>query len=197
MPDIAAAKADLRRMARARREALAPGERIEAAFALAEHVARQTLFETVDVVGAYLPIGSEIDPRPAMMALADRRLRLAAPAIVDGDLEFRELLRDGELVAQGPRHRRAGAAARVLDPDVLLVPLLAFDRRGARIGYGRGFYDRAIARLLAVKPALVTIGLAFDAQEVAEVPVEPHDRFLDRILTESGVRVPSATASPR
>ncbi len=77
------------------------------------------------------------------------------------------------------------------------MPLLAFDRRGARIGYGRGFYDRAIARLLAVKPGLVTIGLAFDAQEVAEVPVEPHDRFLDRILTESGVRVPSATASPR
>ncbi|WP_294643180.1 5-formyltetrahydrofolate cyclo-ligase [uncultured Aureimonas sp.] len=197
MPDIAAAKADLRRMASARREALVPGERIEAAFALAEHVARDTLFETVDVVGAYLPIGSEIDPRPAMMALADRRLRLAAPAIVDGDLEFRELLRDGELVAQGHGTVAPGAAARVLDPDVLLVPLLAFDRRGARIGYGRGFYDRAIARLLAVKPALVTIGLAFDAQEVAEVPVEPHDRFLDRILTESGVRVPSATASPR
>ncbi|RIX98760.1 5-formyltetrahydrofolate cyclo-ligase [Aureimonas flava] len=197
MPDIAGRKAELRRDARARREAIAPALRIEAAFALAEHVAADEVFDGLDVVGAYLPIGSEIDPRPAMTALADRRLRLAAPAIVAGELEFRELLRDGELERQGLGTVAPGAGARVLEPDVLLVPLLAFDRRGARIGYGRGFYDRAIARLLAVRPRLVTVGLAFDAQEVDEVPVEPHDRFLDRILTESGVRIPSASGAPR
>ncbi|WP_279478677.1 5-formyltetrahydrofolate cyclo-ligase [Aureimonas sp. SK2] len=193
---MVARKAELRRIARARREAIPQAQRIEAAFALAEHVADDLSFDAVDVVGAYLPIGSEIDPRPVMTALSDRRLRLAAPAIVDGELEFRELLRDGELVAQGLGTVAPGAGARILQPDVLLVPLLAFDRRCARIGYGRGFYDRAIARLLVPKPRLLTIGLAFDAQEVDEVPSEPHDRFLDRILTESGVRVPSASACP-
>ncbi len=195
MSDIIERKAEMRRIARARREAIPAAMRIEAAFALAEHLATDSSFDHVDVVGAYLPIGSEIDPRPAMTVLADRKLRLAAPAIVEGDLEFRELLRDGELVSQGLGTVAPGASARRLEPDVLLVPLLAFDRRCARIGYGRGFYDRAIARLLALKPKLLTIGLAFDAQEVDEVPAEGHDRFLDRILTESGVRVPSAPAS--
>jgi 5-formyltetrahydrofolate cyclo-ligase len=76
----------------------------------------------------------------------------------------------------------------VLDPTLMLVPLAAFDRRGHRIGYGAGHYDRAIARLHAkgLKPAL--IGIAFDCQEVGTVPNEPHDVRLDAILTESGLR---------
>jgi 5-formyltetrahydrofolate cyclo-ligase len=82
-----------------------------------------------------------------------------------------------------------GADAAVLDPDIMLVPLSAFDRTGHRIGYGAGYYDRAIERLWqkGLDPQL--IGIAFDCQEVPSVPAEPHDVRLDAILTESGYSV--------
>jgi 5-formyltetrahydrofolate cyclo-ligase len=70
-----------------------------------------------------------------------------------------------------------------LDPDVLLTPLLAFDRSGGRLGYGAGHYDRTLARLRATKP-VVAIGLAFAAQEIDQVPMDAHDQRLDAILTE-------------
>jgi 5-formyltetrahydrofolate cyclo-ligase len=76
----------------------------------------------------------------------------------------------------------------VLDPDLMLVPLAAFDGRGHRIGYGAGYYDRAIARLDAKGLAPRLIGIAFDCQEVARVPDEPHDVVMREILTESGWR---------
>ena len=68
-------------------------------------------------------------------------------------------------------------------PDILIVPLLAFDRTGNRIGYGAGYYDMTIAKLRAMKPA-VAIGIAFAAQEIAKVPVTPRDARLDLVLTE-------------
>ena len=71
-----------------------------------------------------------------------------------------------------------------VSPRALLVPLAAFDRRGHRIGYGAGYYDRAIARLSAIGP-LFTIGVAFSVQEIERVPDEPHDRALDVIVTET------------
>jgi 5-formyltetrahydrofolate cyclo-ligase len=77
------------------------------------------------------------------------------------------------------------AAAGEVDPDVILVPLAGFDRRGHRLGYGAGHYDRALARLIAARPRLV-LGLAYAAQAVDAVPAEPHDRRLDAVLTETG-----------
>ena len=77
----------------------------------------------------------------------------------------------------------------MLDPDILLVPLSAFDRAGHRIGYGAGHYDRAIDRLKAKGGTPKLIGIAFDCQEVASVPAESHDVALDAILTESGFRM--------
>jgi len=76
----------------------------------------------------------------------------------------------------------------VLDPDIMLVPLAAFDRRGHRIGYGAGHYDRAIARLHGEGRRPRLIGIAFDCQEVAQVPDEEHDVVIAEILTESGLR---------
>jgi len=70
-----------------------------------------------------------------------------------------------------------------VDPDVLLVPLLAFDRNGNRLGYGAGYYDMTIAALRAKQP-VVTVGIAFAAQEVDEVPTTPRDVRLDLVLTE-------------
>jgi 5-formyltetrahydrofolate cyclo-ligase len=84
--------------------------------------------------------------------------------------------------------RVPGPDAPVLDPEILLVPLSAFDRRGHRIGYGAGHYDRAIDLLKQKGMHPKLIGIAFDCQEVAHVPDEPHDVSLDAILTESGLR---------
>ena len=76
----------------------------------------------------------------------------------------------------------------MLDPDILLVPLAAFDDRGHRIGYGAGHYDRAIARLIDAGRAPRLIGIAFNCQEVDRVPDEGHDVVLSEVLTESGLR---------
>ncbi|HUF44987.1 MAG TPA: 5-formyltetrahydrofolate cyclo-ligase, partial [Aestuariivirgaceae bacterium] len=77
-----------------------------------------------------------------------------------------------------------------LEPDVLIVPMLAFDGEGYRLGYGGGFYDRTLARLRAIKP-VVAVGAAFAGQEVAQVPRGPHDEPLDWIVTEHGPKRPA------
>ncbi|HEY4191825.1 MAG TPA: 5-formyltetrahydrofolate cyclo-ligase, partial [Mesorhizobium sp.] len=78
--------------------------------------------------------------------------------------------------------------AKLLDPQIMLVPLAAFDARGHRIGYGGGYYDRAIERLAKAGKRPRLIGIAFDCQQVEKVPEEPHDAVLAEILTESGLR---------
>ncbi|WP_099903585.1 5-formyltetrahydrofolate cyclo-ligase, partial [Methylobacterium frigidaeris] len=94
------------------------------------------------------------------------------------------------LAAGGFGLSEPGPDAPVVDPRVLLVPLAAFDRRGHRIGYGKGYYDRALARLDAQGPVLA-IGIAFSAQETPRVPDSPHDRPLDGIVTEAGLIDPT------
>jgi 5-formyltetrahydrofolate cyclo-ligase len=81
--------------------------------------------------------------------------------------------------------REPPADAPEVFPDILIVPLLAFDRRGYRLGYGGGYYDRTIARLRAVKP-VTAAGLAFAAQQIDQVPTTPRDERLDLVLTEGG-----------
>lgn len=183
---IQADKERLRRAALSARATLAATTRIEAGLALLDHI-EELAFEPGSVVSGFWPIRDEIDPRPLMDALRARGHRLALPAIVAGELVFRELTRETELVKAGFGTLEPSADAEHLTPSCMLVPLAAFDRRGGRIGYGRGYYDRAIARIAAEcgrEPD--TVGLAFAAQEVDEVPEEPHDRRLGRILTETG-----------
>ncbi|GGD94476.1 5-formyltetrahydrofolate cyclo-ligase [Aureimonas endophytica] len=180
-------KARLRAEALARRDAMDGAARIEAGFAVAETVAADLAFEPGTVVSGFLPIRSEIDLRPLMAILADRGARLCVPAIVGEDLEFRELRRGAALEPQGFGTYAPGADAPVLDPAIMLVPFAAFDRRGHRIGYGRGYYDRAIARLASAGRPPRTLGLGFAVQEVPRVPDEPHDAALDLIATECGI----------
>ena len=142
-----------------------------------------------EIVSGFWPMRSEVDVRPLMYALRDKGSRLALPAILDKTtIVFRELVRGAELIDMGFGTHGPGPDAEVLDPGLMLVPLAAFDIRGHRIGYGAGYYDRAIARLISKgrKPQL--IGIAFDCQQVDEVPDEAHDVPLDAILTESGLR---------
>ena len=187
MNGIRDAKAAMRHEVLARRDAMREAARVEASLAIAEKADAELSFEPGKIVSGFLPIRSELDPRPLMLLLADRGARLCVPAIVDGHLEFRELIQGCELEPQGFGTYAPGPEATVLDPDIMLVPMSAFDARCHRIGYGRGYYDRAIETLTGKGKAPLLAGLAFAVQEVPEVPVEAHDVGLDFIVTERGV----------
>lgn len=176
------AKRQLREALQARRDALPLEERTAAANALAAHAGTLPV-RPGTVVSAYWPMRSELDPRPLLSTLRAAGARIVLPALMPGRrLEFRAWSPGTRLVTAAFGTREPPPDAPVLDPEMLLVPLLAFTRRGDRLGYGAGYYDRALARLSA--RGATAIGLAFAAQEVAELPVEPHDRSLDAVLTE-------------
>jgi 5-formyltetrahydrofolate cyclo-ligase len=184
---ISADKSTLRAAALAARDALSSEHRAAAAQAIA---VRGLPIEIMPgaVVAGYSPIRSEIDPAPLLRKLAVPGVQLALPAIIAGDqpLKFRawspnDRLRRGRLGILEP----APDAAEII-PDILLVPLAAFDRLGHRIGYGAGHYDRTLAQLRQLK-AITAIGVAFAAQQVEAVPALLHDVALDYVLTETQV----------
>ena len=181
------AKSALRAAALARRDALPAAARHAAASAIA---ARPLPIDVTPrmIVSGYLPIRSELDPRPLMQRFAAAGARLALPCVVGRGraLTMREW-RFGAPLELGPFSLRepAATAAEVLS-DILLVPLAAFDRTGHRIGYGAGYYDLTIAKLRAIKPVAV-IGVAFAMQEIPEVPATERDAQLDLVLTEREV----------
>lgn len=182
-------KAQIRNARLAARDALPAATRTEFSLSMADHAGDAIDFDPGTIVSGFLPIRSEADIRPLMARLKARGARLCLPIVQDKTtIVFRELVPGAELIDTGFGTRGPGPEAAVLDPEILLVPLSAFDATGNRIGYGAGHYDRAIARLLqkGMEPRL--IGIAFDCQEVAEVPAEPHDVRLQAILTESGLR---------
>ncbi|MGM4982174.1 MULTISPECIES: 5-formyltetrahydrofolate cyclo-ligase [Rhizobium] len=181
-------KAQYRNERLAARDAIPADERIEMGLAMAAHGGDAIDVAPGAIVSGFLPIRSEVDIRPLMARLRERGARLCVPAILNrSTIVFRELVPGAALIATGFGTSGPGPDAAVLDPDIMLVPLSAFDSTGHRIGYGAGHYDRAITRLhqKGLNPRL--IGIAFDCQEVPSVPAEPHDVRLDAILTESGL----------
>lgn len=181
-------KKQLREEALSRRDALDPQQRVEVALRLGEF-ANQIAVTDRDVVSGFWPIRSEIDVRPLMFSLREGGARLCLPAIIDKTtIVFRELVRGAAMIDMGFGTSGPGEEADVLEPSIMLVPLAAFDERGHRIGYGAGYYDRAIARLQEAGRMPRLIGTAFDCQQVERVPDEPHDVIIPEILTESGLR---------
>lgn len=182
-------KKQLRKEALARRDALDEFWRVEIALEMAETAKEKIDFEPGRVVSGFWPMRSEVDVRPLMFALREKGARLCLPAILDKTtIVFRELVRGAPMVEMGFGTVGPHEAAEVLDPTLMLVPLAAFDARGHRIGYGAGYYDRAIARLADKGTTPRLIGIAFDCQEVERVPEENHDVVIPEILTESGLR---------
>jgi 5-formyltetrahydrofolate cyclo-ligase len=146
-------------------------------------------FEPGTIISGFLPIRSEIDPRPLLENLHSRGARLCLPAIIDrATIVFRELVRGQNLTDTGFGTIGPGQDADILDPEILIMPLAAFDRHGNRIGYGAGHYDRAIARLEAKGMAPACIGIAFSIQEVDRVPAMPYDKRMHAVITEAGHR---------
>ncbi|WP_298213709.1 5-formyltetrahydrofolate cyclo-ligase [Acidocella sp.] len=178
--DPAAAKTALRGRMRALRAGLDAARGRD----LARHVLASGLIPAGAVVAGFLPMRGEIDILPLLEALRARGHRLALPETPPpgAPLTFHAWtpgapLRPGRY---GTRHPEGEA----LTPEVLLVPLLAFDARGHRLGYGGGYYDRSLAAL----PRALAIGCAYAAQEVAELPAEPTDMPLDAVATETGIK---------
>jgi 5-formyltetrahydrofolate cyclo-ligase len=177
-------KARLREQALALRDALPASERAAAA----STIAARPFPVKVDpgtVVSGFSPMKSEINPIPLMRRLADAGANLALPTIAGRGnpltmraWAFGEPLNSGQWGIREPF-----PDARVVDPDILIVPLAAFDRAGHRIGYGAGYYDMTINALRAKKP-VVAIGIAFAAQEIPLVPATERDARLDLVLTE-------------
>jgi 5-formyltetrahydrofolate cyclo-ligase len=186
-PAIDHLKATLRREALARRDALSAQVRADAAQAIAARPFPITLPPGA-VVSGFMPMKSEINPLPLMRKLADEGAALALPAVAGkGKPLIMRAYAFGETLASGVWGiREPKPDARQVDPDILLVPLLAFDRRGHRVGYGAGYYDMTIAALRAKKP-IIAVGIAYAAQETAEVPTTPRDARLDLVLTEREV----------
>ncbi|MEE4120027.1 MAG: 5-formyltetrahydrofolate cyclo-ligase [Paracoccaceae bacterium] len=181
--DLAAEKAAARTAAAARRAEAHAAHRAAASAALAEHLAGTE----GRVISAYLPIRSEADPLPAMSALSGAN-RICVP-VVEGKgrpLSFREW-RPGCRLVEGPFRVSVPEGGAVLVPDLLVVPMLAFDAGLYRLGYGGGFYDRTLAALRAAGGCRA-VGFAYAAQEVDAVPREATDEQLDEIVTERGLR---------
>ncbi|EFO31502.1 5-formyltetrahydrofolate cyclo-ligase [Roseibium sp. TrichSKD4] len=185
-PDRAVQKAALRKDALGRRRAIPETERIEKALKLAEF-ADDIEMPAGAVIAGYWPIRDELDPRPLLSVLRKRGHGLCLPVVAKPNLIFREFGTETEFEDAGFGTMAPGPTAPEVRPDVLLMPLSAFDSAGNRVGYGKGHYDTAIAALEKNGP-VICIGLAFDVQEVGEVPAELHDKPLNGILTESGFR---------
>ena len=175
-------KAELRELALARRALLSDDARRRGS---AEAVAQ--LVPTIrpgEVVSLFWPMRGEVDPLGLVAPVQAAGGRIVMPVVDGRNMFFR--LYDGpgcmEAGAFGTSHPHAGQP--VLDPDLIVAPLAAFDRQGGRIGYGAGYYDKATASLKARGREFRMAGVAFACQEVGAVPVEPHDEPLALIATE-------------
>jgi 5-formyltetrahydrofolate cyclo-ligase len=184
---IADQKRELRGQCAARRDALSAELRQGAAEAIAARALPLAIMPGA-VVSGFMPLKSEINPLPLMQKLAAAGVLLALPAIagrgkplITRAWAFGDPLDRGQWGIREPKPEAAE-----VDPDILLVPLLAFDRAGHRLGYGAGYYDMTIAQLREVKP-ICAVGLAYAAQEVARVPRTARDARLDLVLTEREV----------
>lgn len=183
MTDLAARKAAARAAAFARRKvAFAGGD---------DGSGARRLLEVLKpwrgkVIAGYVPMLTEIDPLPAMADLA-RDGAVCVPVIAGRGmpLVFHRWTPDAPMI-DGPFGARVPAESVEVEPQVLIVPLVAFDRNGGRLGYGGGFYDRTLERLRARRPT-VAIGFAWAAQEADALPLEPTDQPLDMVVTEAGI----------
>ena len=180
-------KAALREQAIARRDALPPRERQQASEIIA---AREFPIAIAPgtMMSGFMPLKSEINPLPLMRKLAAAGAQLALPVVAGRGkpLIMRAYAFGDELAAGQWGIRQPKLEAPEVAPDILIVPLLAFDRSGHRLGYGAGYYDMTINSLRASKP-ITAVGIAFAAQEIDAVPITARDARLDLVLTEREV----------
>src|SRR5436190_12402811 len=184
---ISELKSIVRKDALMRRDAIPAAERAQAAETIAARAFPLAVGSGV-IVSGFMPLKTEINPLPLMRKLAAAGAQLALPAIAGRGkpLVMRAFAFGDELASGQWGIREPKPDAPEVAPDILLVPLLAFDRTGHRVGYGAGYYDMTIARARCIE-ARVAVGISFAAQEIEQVPVTPRDARLDLVLTEREV----------
>lgn len=187
MTDIKTLKTHIRKTALSSRDNLTDVERVKFSMQI------ESFFFDLDIApnvitSAFLPIKTEVDLNSLILKLWSQQRSVCLPFMMDKEnIEFRKYDENTELVDNGFGTLAPSKASEVVDPDVMLIPLSAYDETGGRIGYGAGFYDRAIAKLLGNDKTPLLIGVAFACQQVDVVPCEDHDIPLDMILTENGL----------
>jgi 5-formyltetrahydrofolate cyclo-ligase len=179
-------KAAARKTALARRK-VAFSEQKSAAAQACGHFLGAIDVGALSTIAAYRPIKTELDPTPLMMELIARGLTVCVPKIIGAGLPLQFLawhpdapMKEGAFGAAIP------GTEIIVTPDLVIAPLVAFDRNGGRLGYGGGFYDRTLLQLRE-KSITRAFGYAFSAQEAADLPLEPTDERLDGFVTEDGV----------
>jgi 5-formyltetrahydrofolate cyclo-ligase len=175
--------ADLKRLARRKAHQVRDG--INAGEGAGAVLAARGLPVQGKIVSGFHPYKSEISTLALLGRLAGEGHITALPVVVSKNLPliFRQWAPGGPLISGLWDIQIPAESAAIVEPDVLLVPMLAFDRKGYRLGYGGGFYDRTLAKLRTLKP-VVAIGVAYHAQAVDDVPHDSHDQPLDFIMTE-------------
>ena len=189
MSEISDDKRALRAQAIAARRLAHQRDGAAAAARVSELALRSVPFPPNAIVGGYWPIGEELDVRPLLAGLAARGYVTALPVVTArrAKLIFRRW-REGDGLDPGMHDILAPqSTAPAVDPDVLIVPLVAFDSGGYRLGYGGGYYDRTLAGLRAAKKILA-VGVGFAVQEFPRLPRGPDDQRLDWIVTEIAAR---------
>ena len=181
------AKMALRRAVLERRRAAHMADAERSAQAVAQLVLSE-LDPKGTAIGGYWPLGEELDSRPALEALALAGATMVLPVVAgQGQVLIFRAWAPGDSLDSGPfGTMHPGTQAQIIRPRVILVPLIAFDLDGGRLGYGAGYYDRTIAAFRA-DGQVTAIGLAYDAQRVDTVPTDPHDQPLDAVITPSGI----------
>lgn len=180
-------KTQIRTMVLERRAALDAETRRQHGAAASRH-ALQLVPRTAQAVAGYAGFRDEIDPEMLMDLLHLRGVGIGLPVVIGPNkpLQFRRW-QPRDLMESGPHGiPQPRPSAPLLEPEIIFMPLVAFDRAGGRLGYGAGYYDRTLKAIRAKRKVSV-IGLAYSCQEVPHVPVEAHDQLLDAIVTERGV----------
>lgn len=178
----------LRTKMKARRDRVSPRDREQAAQLVAKHMEPVLKEKTPQNIGLYFPVQSEFDTLPLAQKLWEQGASLSLPVVMGKELPlvFRPWTSDDELEARAFNIKIPQDNGLSVFPDMLVIPLLAFDKNGARLGYGGGYYDRTL-EILRAKKDLTVLGLAYDFQEADVLPVASHDECLDFILTPSGL----------
>ncbi len=186
---VSLAKNELRRQLKPQRETITSEEYEASRSKIAEIDLAPLSITSEKIVAGYYPVRREINCIKLLEKLHGRQITIALP-VVRGDelsLHFKkwspgDALKKGQLNILEPE----GDAPNVT-PDILFIPLLAFDKKGYRLGYGKGHYDRTLAELQN-NASVTAVGIAYDTQEIPEVPFDQYDQRLDWILTQSGLR---------
>ncbi|HTJ44150.1 MAG TPA: 5-formyltetrahydrofolate cyclo-ligase [Kofleriaceae bacterium] len=178
-------KRELRQTARDARDAIPAATRAAASLAIADAVDRELLARLPPqaIVALYAPVASEVDTRPIGLRALARHLRVAYPRVLAPHRLAFALAAPDELERGAFKIPEPRADAPIVSPDAFIVPGIAFDRTGARIGWGHGYYDAT----LAAAPAALRCGVAFESQLVAYVPVDPTDAHVHVVITERAV----------